>query len=262
VVRYATLARRLGTDQPLYGLQAQGLTDDRPPHERVEDMATEYLQAIRTVQPAGPYQLAGWSLGGLVAFEMAQQLTRAGETVALLAVFDTWQPAVFTYLEDIDDAEAVAFVVQMMPHTPFDEQRALSADELRRRSPQDRLAYLAEAARQANYRLTADSSEGDTSRLDRYIRIYKSHGRATANYRPQVYPGRITFFQAESIVRADFRAAARKGDASSIWRDWSLQPLTVHLVPGDHDALMDEPYVGVLAEKLAASIAATEHDVL
>jgi thioesterase domain-containing protein len=150
----------------------------------------------------------------------------------------------------------------MMPHAPFDEQRALSADELRRRSPQDRLAYLAEAAHQANYRLTADNSEGDTSRLERYLRIYKSHGRATASYRPQVYPGRITFFQAESIVRADFRAAVQKGDASSSWRDWSLQPLTVYSVPGEHDALMDEPYVGVLAEKLAASISALEPDML
>jgi thioesterase domain-containing protein/acyl carrier protein len=89
VLCFADLARELGADRPFYGLQAAGLHPGQAPHARVEDMAEAYLAAAREAQPRGPYLLGGWSLGGLVALEMAQQLSRAGERVALLALIDT-----------------------------------------------------------------------------------------------------------------------------------------------------------------------------
>ena len=88
VFPYVHLAQFLGPDQPCYGLQARGLEDGQDPHTRIEDMAAYYIQAMQTVQPTGPYLLGGWSMGGVVAFEMAQQLHAQGQRVALLALLD------------------------------------------------------------------------------------------------------------------------------------------------------------------------------
>ena len=90
VIIYRDLVRHLGTDQPVYGLQAQGLDGKQSCLTSVEDMASHYLEAIRTIQPEGPYLLGGLSFGGTVAFEMARQLQAKGEEVALLALLDTF----------------------------------------------------------------------------------------------------------------------------------------------------------------------------
>src|SRR6202034_1148922 len=88
VFPYIHLAQLLGPDQPCYGLQARGVEVGQDPHTRIEDMAATYIQALQTVQPTGPYCLGGWSMGGVVAFEMAQQLQAQGQSVSLLAMLD------------------------------------------------------------------------------------------------------------------------------------------------------------------------------
>ena len=90
VLEYYDLARHLGDDQPFYGLQSAGLDGRRPPHTRVEDMAAHYIKEMRELQPEGPYFIGGRSLGGMVAFEMAQQLKAQGQTIGLLALLDTY----------------------------------------------------------------------------------------------------------------------------------------------------------------------------
>ena len=89
VFPYMSLARRLPKHQPVYGLQSSGLEPNEELHSTVEAMAKAYLEEIRKVQPLGPYQLLGWSLGGLVAHEMACQLERIGESIELLVFLDT-----------------------------------------------------------------------------------------------------------------------------------------------------------------------------
>ena len=89
VLIYRDLARRVGSDQPFYGLQSQGLDGERPILTRIESMAALYVKEIQKVQPRGPYFLGGYCMGGTVALEMAQQLKAQGEQVALLALFDT-----------------------------------------------------------------------------------------------------------------------------------------------------------------------------
>ncbi|WP_370422390.1 amino acid adenylation domain-containing protein [Streptomyces sp. QH1-20] len=87
---YAGLTGPLGTDHPVYGLQARGLDGEEVLPASIRDMAADYLDHIRTVQSTGPYHLLGWSFGGMVAQEMAVQLQRSGEKVALLAVLDAY----------------------------------------------------------------------------------------------------------------------------------------------------------------------------
>ncbi|MEH2080290.1 MAG: amino acid adenylation domain-containing protein [Nostoc sp.] len=85
---FALLSQHLDVEQPLYGLQSRGMDDSTNLLTRIEDMAEHYIKAIRSIQPFGPYHLCGWSMGGIVAYEMAQQLNKSGETVGILALLD------------------------------------------------------------------------------------------------------------------------------------------------------------------------------
>ena len=88
VLFYQNLVKYLDADQPIYALQARGLNGDVPPLDRIEDMAAHYIREMRVLNPDGPYCLAGYSLGGLIAWEMAKQLLEMGKEVPMLSLFD------------------------------------------------------------------------------------------------------------------------------------------------------------------------------
>ncbi|KUJ70414.1 hypothetical protein ACZ90_03190 [Streptomyces albus subsp. albus] len=89
---YRRLARSIGGDRPVYGIDAPGLLGGAPTPDRIEDLAAHHLRILRTVRPHGPYAVGGWSVGGLIAHEMAAQLERAGERVELLLFLDGFAP--------------------------------------------------------------------------------------------------------------------------------------------------------------------------
>ena len=89
VLNFRALAHHLGHNQPLYALQSVGLDGQEPPLARIEEMATRYISEIRRLQSTGPYYLAGYSMGSLIAYEMAQQLRQGGQNVGMLVLFDT-----------------------------------------------------------------------------------------------------------------------------------------------------------------------------
>jgi len=89
VLFYQNLVKFLDEDQPIYALQAKGLNGGEEPLDCIEDMAAHYIAEIRAQNPTGPYNLAGYSLGGLIAWEMAKQFQEAGQTVPVLALFDS-----------------------------------------------------------------------------------------------------------------------------------------------------------------------------
>ncbi|HZI13113.1 MAG TPA: amino acid adenylation domain-containing protein [Myxococcus sp.] len=158
VLCYAELARRLGPRQPFHALQARGLEGREEPCDSLEAMASLYLDALRAVQPHGPYRLGGWSLGGLIAFEMASQLARQGETVAELLLIDTRAPG----------AEP----------PPAEEELAslgatLFAQDLAQR--------------------TGEPSTAPTEALQR---VFESNLRAAWLYAPEPYPGTVTLLRA------------------------------------------------------------------
>jgi len=98
VLIYRELSQNLGSDQPFFGLQSQGLDGSCPPLTKIEDMASLYVKAIRRQQPRGPYFVGGYCGGGLIAYEVAQQLRNEGEEIALLALFDTMNSSKFQLL--------------------------------------------------------------------------------------------------------------------------------------------------------------------
>ncbi|NKX89477.1 hypothetical protein HGA10_19490 [Nocardia coubleae] len=87
---FAGLTRHLDPQRPVYGLQSPALTADEPLPDSIDAWARRYIDAIRSVQPEGPYHLLGWSLGGLLAHAVATGLRAEGEQVARLAIMDSW----------------------------------------------------------------------------------------------------------------------------------------------------------------------------
>jgi len=237
VFPYVHLSQFLGPDQPCYGLQGRGLEDGEEPHERIADMAAYYIQALQTLQPTGPYQLGGWSMGGVVAFEMAQQLHARGEQVALLAMFDGRIPSPEASFPE-QDSEAISLVERYfgISFGPLESLAELPEDE--------QLAFMLEQAKGAGL----IPAELDVPQARRFVRVLRSDLRATQDYGLRLYPGRITFFKASEVL------TGASSDPTMGWSEWASGGVEVHVVPGNHANLMYQPHVEVLAQKLTACL--------
>ena len=246
VFPFVGLAQRLGLDQPCYGLQARGVEEGQEPHTRIEDMAACYVEAIRSVQSEGPYLLGGWSMGGEIAFEMAQQLHAHGQSVALLALLDARIPSSAENVADEDfEAMLMADVVRYFGlSTEFSESLALLPhDEL--------LARVLEQGKKAGLIPT----DIEASQAHRLIELCKSDFRASRNYVLRSYPGRVTLFKASEDLSGNLL------DATLGWGDWAEGGVDVQIVPGNHATMVYKPNVETLAEKLAACIDQAQQDL-
>ncbi|MGH2771405.1 MAG: alpha/beta fold hydrolase, partial [Actinomycetota bacterium] len=110
---YCGLAKHLGPDYPIYGVQARSLARPEPRPKSIEQMAADYADQIRMVQPAGPYHLLGWSVGGLVAHALATELQQRGEQTALLAILDAY-PTCDLSFEDPPVPDAQDILIGML----------------------------------------------------------------------------------------------------------------------------------------------------
>jgi amino acid adenylation domain-containing protein/non-ribosomal peptide synthase protein (TIGR01720 family) len=240
VLCYAALARHVGQEWPVYGLQARGTEGDLSPLDRIEEMAVLYLEAVRSVQPEGPYALGGWSFGGLVAIEMARQLQKDGQEVAILALLDTSAVTPALAYESWDDATFLADLATLQRiDVPPEVLRSLGPDEL--------LPYFLDLAHKAH---SAPPSFG-VPQLAQWLRVYRTHYEAFQRYRPSPYAGRITLFRAgEGSPLAARRGQHEERGASLGWGELSPFPVEVHEVPGDHESLVSDPHVITLAARL------------
>ena len=247
---YDRLAAHLGPDQPLYGLQAQGLDGTTAVHATVEEMAAHYLSEIRTVQAQGPYYLGGSSMGGMVALEMAQQLTAQGERVGLLALFDTSSPG-FVKLLDLPLRYRVGRHLDTLLHGGLGGAWQLAGRAVAHvRTRRSRRDGSERAPRSHSAQVMRVLSAFERDRIAKGV----ADGllAAVGRYEPRPYPGRITFFQATGhdpryyhtpimsrqwIVdagfggRADAEALLRMAEPQS-WGALALGGVDVHEVPG------------------------------
>ncbi|HLL71284.1 MAG TPA: amino acid adenylation domain-containing protein, partial [Pyrinomonadaceae bacterium] len=243
IICYVALARHLGLEQPFYGLQARGLDGRDEPFARLEDMAAYYCEAVRGVQPEGPYLLGGWSLGGVVAFEMARQMREVGQQVALLALLDS--PAPVRPVEELDEVKLLAGLAS-------DLSLPISEEDLRRLEPDRRLLQLLEQARQQ--RLVP--LDYDLTQARRLLDIYQTNVRALSNYQPQHCAQRITLFRArESAADNSDHSGHPAADPALGWTALSTHPVNVHEVSGDHISMITEPHVQTLAAELKRMLA-------
>ena len=235
VFPYVHLAGRLGFDQPCYGLQARGLEQEQEPHTRIEDMATHYINALRTVQPAGPYHLGGWSMGGVIAFEMAQQLHAQGQEVDFLALLDARVPT------SDDSFEGENFEARLLADFIRYFGLSLEPRELVVDAPNDELlSRVLEHAKAAGL----VPSDVDASQARPFVELCKADFRATRNYAMRRYPGRVTLFKAAQEL------AVPTADPTLGWSIWAAGGVEVHVASGNHATMVYNPHVESLAEAI------------
>src|SRR5581483_11033592 len=230
---YAELAHQLGADQPFYGLQVPGQSHPQP-LQTIEAMARSYIAAMQSVQPSGPYLLGGWSLGGVIAFEMAQQLVQQGNPVALLALFESSPPTVpqreRTLIELFcEDLEGV-----------FSKRLYIDPARLHNLSLDEQLAHVYIQARQEDI-IPPDL---ELVHLQRMLSIYESNIEAFRRYRPGLYPGQLTLFTTRS-PNGNMHVNCSHG-----WQAHTSQEPDVHTIPGNHYSILKTPDLYHLVELL------------
>ncbi|MBV9483438.1 MAG: alpha/beta fold hydrolase [Acidobacteria bacterium] len=200
VMDFFQVIKNMKTPHPIYGMQARGIDGIDAPFDRIEDMATFYVEAVRKIQPHGPYLLVGYSLGGLVTLEMARQLSGTGEKIALLAMLDSY------------------------PHTS-------------RLSPAQRARL---AMQQARFRLSTKlklrsatmpyQHPNENALSPTLQRLREQAYVALEHYQPSFYAGRVKFVRAGTVT--GFPA-----DPATVWGAFTQQ-LEVETIPGDHLGIM------------------------
>jgi thioesterase domain-containing protein len=230
VIKYHALSQHLGDDQPVLGLLPRGLDGDEPYDTRVEDMAAYYVEAIRNVQPHGPHRLAGYSFGGIVAFETAQQLIARGETVSLLGLFDTIE---FQYWEHVKRSYGLA------------RRQAYYRSLFREAITKREFGPLWQRAKVKAGRLTSRLLHRRTPAAVRVPdEIETVNMSAAASYRPKMYPGHLTLF------RSTQRTPDCGDDAYLGWGDLVAGGIDVCHIPSMHMNMLEEPGVKGLSEKV------------
>lgn len=228
VAAYVELARHLGNDQPVYGMQAVRIDGETDVLQSIPAMAERYVEAMRTVQPSGPYHLAGWPLGG----EIAQQLRRSGEEVALVAAIDA---EVHTAPRAFHESEVVDWIASQFGD-------AVSREELLSRAPGARAAYLHE-------RLVARGlmPEGVTvADVERSFAMNVRFVAASRAYAAQPHDGRVLLVKAADQTG---REAPEDLGWPAVARD-----LDIRVVGGNHFTLMSPPHVQAVAGVLSAAL--------
>src|SRR5436305_5411400 len=252
---YKLLVERMGPEQPPDGFQAKGLEDGGAPHRRIEGMARSYVAALRTVQPHGPYRLGGWSFGGRVAFEMAQQLTEQGEPVAALVLLDTGSP--IEAVPEVDSQTQTADILALLAQTVG---LRLSAEDL---LPLDFAGQLARVAGELMAAGLVADRETALTQLRRRVQVMEATAEAALHHEPQTYAGRIIYVRAGQLIGEPPIGSDELSDLSRGWSRFSSLPVAVYRAPGDHHEMLREPYVQELTEILCQALseaAAVEGD--
>ncbi|RFU82310.1 amino acid adenylation domain-containing protein [Streptomyces triticagri] len=182
---YAGLAARLGPDQPVYGIQARGLTDDTPLPESLQEQAADYVRRIREVRPHGPYRLIGWSVGGILAHTVAVLLQEAGEEVQLLALLDAFPAEQWRERPAPEEGDALTAVLRMAGFERTDE-----------RDREDVLATLRRGG-------SPLAGLGDHT-LNRIVDIVPNHARMMREHVHGTYDGDVLFFTAAAPRAEDW----------------------------------------------------------
>jgi thioesterase domain-containing protein/NAD(P)-dependent dehydrogenase (short-subunit alcohol dehydrogenase family)/acyl carrier protein len=233
VLNFRDLSWGLHHDQPFFALQARGVDGTTEPHRSIEEMARAYVKEIRVLRPHGPYFLAGYSGGGVVAFEMAQQLKALGEEVPLLVFFDTYHP--------------------QMPI------RTVSLGRKLQRLRKDGLKYLKETvldrldrARAVRERFQIKLSVTRGRPVPHALRdrhLTESFGQAARHYRPQPWQGKALLFRAESVPFVFSGGGPYYG-----WDSVVLGGVQTVMIPGNHDTLLLGANAKVLMGPLNAAL--------
>jgi thioesterase domain-containing protein len=244
VFSYVALAKQLGAKRPVYGLQL--IAEGEGPAPSMEELAAQYLETVRAVQPEGPWLLGGWSGGAITAYEMARQLESTG--AALVTMFDPPPPPDGRIKAVGDTASLIAFA--RMGH-PSVEQQALireMVEDVDVDTGLDRLFELGKADGELPPEL---GKPWLRERFDLFVRTMTT----VESYLPRPFGGRLILFRAEAMMAP--------GAVDLIWGWDRLARTEAHLIPeADHISLLQRPALDRLVEHLESALEAVEEDRL
>ncbi|HWF18044.1 MAG TPA: amino acid adenylation domain-containing protein, partial [Verrucomicrobiae bacterium] len=243
---YTNLARSLGPEQPVYVLKSRAM-DGQEEFSSIEQMAAQYVSDIRSMQPKGPYQLGGFCFGGIVAYEMARQFEAAGEQVAMLTVLNSAPP------------NSNYWHFQWTPASMFRFARNLGLLIMRslRWDPQQRKEFLRWKAAQTrrkfsrmlkmpnggSYQFSAEEVVDLSSFTRDQRKLWEAHIISLIQFFPKRYKGKVTLFRSRG------HPLLCSYDGQCGWDELASQ-VEMHVVPGEHESILEEPHVRVLAAKL------------
>ncbi len=254
---YFPLAENLGNDRALYGLRLEN-TEQFPKPYRIEDIASYHIETLRKIQPKGPYLLGGWCLAGVLAYEMARQLTQQGEFVELVAMFDAANPA---YLRRFSKLELMIRRSLFWGHkTKMHTKRLVGLSPLNAAHYLwERVESLKHAARRTFWRLSYKFRNEKTQEVSEELKDASAVVYLAARaYQPGPYEGRVALF------RSALEPMSLHRDPKLGWKELIPQ-LEVDEIPGDHRQILEEPAVAILARAMndrlapSASLESTEH---
>jgi amino acid adenylation domain-containing protein len=249
VLYFYGLAALLNEDRPFYGLQAIGLDGRQAPLTRVEDIAAAYIAEIRKVQPHGPYLLGGHCFGSYIAFEMAQQLRRAGEEIASVLVLDAPAPLpkpTQAQLDSIDNAGWLAKFAEVMGESAG-QDLGVRYEDLRCLGPDAQLQHF----KQRMEAVGMLPPETPLAQVRGLFQVFVQNSKTV--YLPQnTLPVPLMLLRADEFhPDYDYSAADEPGTdlATSTlgWRRLAGAEVEVQPVPGNHITMLSEPHVQALA---------------
>jgi thioesterase domain-containing protein len=224
VLCYLDLARHLAPDQPFYALQTPDPEEGEERLTSIEAMAASYLRELRRLQPAGPYRLGGWSMGGLVAFEMARQLEAEGQELELVALIDTLPPGVGPGSSPATDDELPGLFAQDLLRLLGRDDASLSPENL----PED----------------------FGPAQMQPLFETFAANLQASRSFAPRPFSGNVTLYLSEQT------SAVYGPEILDGWSGLALGGLEASTLPGDHYSLLRRPRVELLAQELTARLAA------
>ncbi|MEM6401890.1 MAG: amino acid adenylation domain-containing protein, partial [Cyanobacteria bacterium P01_D01_bin.116] len=258
VFNFYHLARYLGAEQPFYGLQAKALDGESLPLDSIEEIATANIQAIQKVQEVGPYFLAGYSLGGHVAFEMATQLQQMGESVAYVGMLDVTAPTseVARYKNNFSHWDDAKWICEMASGIEeiLGENLLLKYETLASLTAEQQINYF----KQQLERVGFFPPQTDNKLVSGLLQVFRT--RFQIHYVPhQISTTNITLFRAADINFKDINSEEIKSsehfqNPAWGWNQFCDGEVEIYTVPGDHLSILSEPHVKTLAEKIQKSL--------
>ncbi len=231
VIELKKLGQSIGSARPVYAIQAKGVDGTEEPLNTVADMVAYYLDHVRAIQPRGPYYLAGYSFGGVIAMEMARRLEADGEPVALLALIDSYAHP-DTFPKSARQIVRLRTVLHTFHTEPFHKACRVTLAKLMRRGA-DSLATAP---------ILADLDQDAGNAVARKVHDYAY--AALTDYRPTPYAGEVAFFKPTTSI---FQIAPKR-----VW-GMLVGRLTLHRVPGTHGGMI-RGHVGDLARALSLAL--------
>jgi amino acid adenylation domain-containing protein len=252
ILHLEPLARRLGGDQPFYGLQSRGLYGGAAPLATVEDMTSHYLAEMRQVHRHGPWRLAGYCFGAIVAFEIAQRLLRAGEDVELLAMFNGPSPSWIRQWGWHGNQPSQRVSGPALVRTTRKQRLEAQVRRLRRALREPRrfgtalewYSWRIGGQIRARLALALGRPVPEQVREEYFLRL---HAKAERAYEPEPYGGDLLIFFGEKLYE----------DPELGWGGLASGEIRAYAVPGNHEnnrQAMTEPYVAFISQRLQAHL--------